>query len=337
MLAADQEAEARSRRRIGSNGEIDAEARAETPARPDPTESQMSHRDRHPLAIGLGSSFVMLLFASVVLIPDAIANSAEVRSPDGNVVVTVDLVSVGGLEGCPAYSVTYRGRPVLVESRLGLDLVDAPGLDHGFTIAATSRAGHDETWKPVYGEWGAIRDHYNELVVEWRTAHRPPAPSRAEGPRLRRGGGLLLSHPGTARDRAGRHRRRADAVPVRGSPHRLGHLLRPGHLPPRPARRRQARLRAAVDGRGGDRPLRGNRRGPARRLRPHAAGPAEGEPQTLRAMLGGAVDAAAPFATPWRVILLGDTPGRLIEHNDLILNLNDPRPGRTPPGSSRAR
>jgi alpha-glucosidase len=53
-------------------------------------------------------------------------------------------------------------------------------------------------------------------------------------------------------------------------------------------------------------------------------GPAEGEPHTLRAMLGSGVRSSVPFATPWRVVLLGETPGQLIERNDLILNLNDP-------------
>jgi hypothetical protein len=116
----------------------------------------------------------MALVASAVLIPGATTGAAEVRSPDGNVVVTVGLLDGAGLEGCPAYGVTYRGRPVLAESRLGLDLADAPGLDHGFKVAATSPSGHDETWKPVYGERSVIRDHYNELVVELEDAHRPP-------------------------------------------------------------------------------------------------------------------------------------------------------------------
>ncbi len=38
---------------------------------------------------------------------------------------------------------------------------------------------------------------------------------------------------------------------------------------------------------------------------------------------GVAVDTAAPFNSPWRVFMIGDTPGRLIESN-MILNLNPP-------------
>jgi alpha-glucosidase len=38
---------------------------------------------------------------------------------------------------------------------------------------------------------------------------------------------------------------------------------------------------------------------------------------------GVAVDTKAPFKTPWRVLMIGDAPGRLIESN-IILNLNPP-------------
>jgi alpha-glucosidase len=50
-----------------------------------------------------------------------------------------------------------------------------------------------------------------------------------------------------------------------------------------------------------------------------------------------AVDTDVPFATPWRVLLIGDEPGRLIESN-IVLNLNPPskirdtswiKPGKT--------
>jgi alpha-glucosidase len=38
---------------------------------------------------------------------------------------------------------------------------------------------------------------------------------------------------------------------------------------------------------------------------------------------GVSVDTKTPFKTPWRVLMIGDTPGRLIESN-IILNLNPP-------------
>ncbi len=38
---------------------------------------------------------------------------------------------------------------------------------------------------------------------------------------------------------------------------------------------------------------------------------------------GVAVDTRTPFKSPWRVLMIGETPGRLIESN-MILNLNPP-------------
>jgi alpha-glucosidase len=261
---------------------------------------------------------------SMVLIPSAIAGAAEVRSPDGNVVVTVDLVSVGGLEDCPAYSVTYRGRPVLVESRLGLDLAGAPSLDHGFKIAATSRSDHDETWKPVYGERSVIRDCYRELVVELEDAHSPARRLVLKFRAYDEGAAFCyiipgLSGPGQVAIAAEQTRFQFTGNPTVWATYSAQGIYHPVPLDSvKPECERPLTIELAEDCYAA---IAEARLVDYARMRLR---PAEGEPRTLRAMLGGAVHAAVPFATPWRVILLGDTPGRLIEHNDLILNLNDP-------------
>jgi alpha-glucosidase len=38
----------------------------------------------------------------------------------------------------------------------------------------------------------------------------------------------------------------------------------------------------------------------------------------------GPVDEIAPYSSPWRVIMCGDSPGRILENNYLLLNLNSP-------------
>ncbi|MBM4028510.1 MAG: DUF4832 domain-containing protein, partial [Planctomycetes bacterium] len=43
----------------------------------------------------------------------------------------------------------------------------------------------------------------------------------------------------------------------------------------------------------------------------------------LVAELGGEVSLPLPLRTPWRVIMLADSPGQLLERNDILLNLND--------------
>jgi len=46
------------------------------------------------------------------------------------------------------------------------------------------------------------------------------------------------------------------------------------------------------------------------------------QPGTLVTSLWQPVDAITPFDTPWRVVMAAETPGQLLEHNDILLNLN---------------
>lgn len=48
------------------------------------------------------------------------------------------------------------------------------------------------------------------------------------------------------------------------------------------------------------------------------------KPNTIVTSMYTAADLISPFATPWRVIMAGETAGELVEHNDLIQNLNQP-------------
>ncbi|WP_218043691.1 glycoside hydrolase family 97 protein [Flavobacterium gawalongense] len=45
---------------------------------------------------------------------------------------------------------------------------------------------------------------------------------------------------------------------------------------------------------------------------------------TIKTVLYESVDKVPYFPTPWRVVMAAETPGKLIEHNDLLLNLNEP-------------
>ena len=109
------------------------------------------------------------------------ASAASVSSPNGNVVLNFSVE-----DGRPVYSVSYKGRPVVLSSHLGLELAKdkhaSMGLNErdlmdGFTLEKEETSAFDETWQPVCGETRDIRNHYNEYVAtlsqQWRTA--PPA------------------------------------------------------------------------------------------------------------------------------------------------------------------
>ena len=59
-------------------------------------------------------------------------------------------------------------------------------------------------------------------------------------------------------------------------------------------------------------------------------------PHTVETALYGAVDLISPVGTPWRVIMIADSPGGLLAHDYMMLNLNKPNqipdPGWIRPG-----
>ena len=90
-------------------------------------------------------------------------SGAQVNSPGG--IVSVDADVVGGV---PTYSVKYKGKDVVLPSKLGLELADGAALMDGFETVKTSTSEFDEVWQPVWGENRDIRNHYNELLLEMR-------------------------------------------------------------------------------------------------------------------------------------------------------------------------
>ncbi len=96
----------------------------------------------------------------VCLLAAAGLKAAELKSPNGNLVLQADVK-----DGCPVYRLDYKNRPVIKESRLGLELKNEKDLRSGFRIAEVHTSAFDETWQPVWGEVKDIRNHYNELAL----------------------------------------------------------------------------------------------------------------------------------------------------------------------------
>lgn len=98
--------------------------------------------------------------------------AAELSSPDGKYIVTID-----GM----AYSVAFNGKTIIEPSQLGVDIDNrlfesALGVPRGVhenwcsdlvLESVDSITRRDTTWTPLYGENARIRDHYNELVLHY--------------------------------------------------------------------------------------------------------------------------------------------------------------------------
>lgn len=122
-----------------------------------------------------------MLFAAAAATIGASAQEV-LRSPDGELELRFSLSD----KGEPTYALDYKGRAVVLPSRMGLELRgDAPALEFGaeiqkggygepvslydgFEQCGAERSEFDETWQPVWGEESSIRNRYNELAVTLR-------------------------------------------------------------------------------------------------------------------------------------------------------------------------
>ncbi|GFE85975.1 alpha-glucosidase [Steroidobacter agaridevorans] len=75
-------------------------------------------------------------------------------------------VCVGAEDGRAFYEVSRRGQPVLKRSALGLTFVGEKQVN--VTLGEIRRSAHDETWEQPWGEQRLIRDHHNEMRVAMR-------------------------------------------------------------------------------------------------------------------------------------------------------------------------
>ena len=114
--------------------------------------------------------------------------TAALLSPDKNLEMKFSMSD----NGTPYYSLDYKGKHIILDSRLGfllrgdlnvsevkvqgdkIDKVDKhPQIDfyRDFEVADVKTDSLDYTWAPVWGEEDSIRCHYNELTVSLK--HKP--------------------------------------------------------------------------------------------------------------------------------------------------------------------
>lgn len=103
-------------------------------------------------------------FVSVVFILFSIAGSMaqEFQSPNGSFKMIFALEK----DGTPTYQLFFKNKEIIKKSKLGLELQkDNTSLVNDFELVNEVRNTFDETWKTVWGEESAIRNHYNELAL----------------------------------------------------------------------------------------------------------------------------------------------------------------------------
>ena len=105
---------------------------------------------------------IVVLVGLVVTSVMANAKSVKVSSPDGSV-----MVSVGVKNHSPYYTVSYQGRTLVAPSRLGYEM-NYGKLGENTKMGKVSRSYVDETWVQPWGENDSTRNHYHQLIVNFK-------------------------------------------------------------------------------------------------------------------------------------------------------------------------
>lgn len=94
--------------------------------------------------------------------------SRELSSPNGTIRVVIDAEATGNA-AWPRWSVSFRGKPILVDCRLGLDLAGAGDVLAGGRVTAERRDAHDSRIPVLFGKTKQARDRYREARLTFES------------------------------------------------------------------------------------------------------------------------------------------------------------------------
>ena len=293
--------------------------------------------------------FAFIVFCSATSYSQSV--NETLLSPDGHFKIEVTQKKLKSGAKQIYYQVQYKKKPVILESEMGVHIQNnlfesALAITNdsskfwfeNLNFSGTGRSSENQTWKPVYGERSTIKDHYNEMVLKFEKFGSDNAESPANN--------------GTAYDRRRSYemhlivRAYDSGVAFRYFfPENKNGLFM--HITGEQTQftlpeGTKAYYERWAQGPYSILPL---KNWPDESERPLTLTIPDGlhvalleaqmidysrtkfklsktKKNTLEASLYGDVDAITPFGTPWRVVMASEKPGRLIENNDLILNLN---------------
>jgi alpha-glucosidase len=290
------------------------------------------------LSSGVVRVFVCILLMAIVQCVWAQQHGAVNRtlsSPDGN--LQLDFWQTGNTGSKKMYyRVNFKSKPVVLESQLNIKLdnhlsqlalalkTDAGSWCDDLVFEKETESSNDSTWNPLYGERSAIRDHYNELTLhfykESDSRYRMNLIIRA----YNQGVAMRYYFPDNPTGVYYRITAEETTFTFPAGTTAWYEQWAQGPLKPLP-------LKDWPDE--SERPLTLQLPGGIYTSLAEAAMVnyvrtkftlKNDKPNTITTSLYEAVDMVPYFHTPWRVIMVGEKPGELIENNFLLLNLNAP-------------
>ncbi len=261
--------------------------------------------------------FILLMLVSVTV------SAFELASPDQSLNIEIQMDKEYSGYAAPTYTL-HKGNTLLMPpSRLGFTLDNSQKSTNPVKIISKQETRQNNSWQPVYGERAEIPDVYNELTLnvqekdtnlEYQIIFRAYNEGIAfcyhfpEQPGLET---LHIEKELTEFSFNNNHTIWAAYKAQAEYEKTTINEIKPGCERPLVIEQDETTYLAIAEARLVDY---------ARmKLMPQGE-----KPNTLLSDLAGPVTLALPCSTPWRVVMVGDSPGELLEKNYLILNLNDP-------------
>jgi alpha-glucosidase len=263
--------------------------------------------------------------ASLIVVTNATTNIvSQLTSPDGNLVLTFATSNFDGSASCPVYSLTGNGQTLVTTSKLGLTFNNGGLLQDYLAVLGETYSTNSGAWQPVYGEKSCISNNYNQLVVNLQEIIPPYRQLQLTFRAYNEGLAFSYTIPSQtgfagATNLTEQTEFRFDAdYPTWATYTAQGVYsattisgVTSGCERPLPVEL-QTNLYVAL-----------GEAGLVDYSRMKFA-PLSGKSDSLVSLLDGPVTNSLPLTTPWRFIMVADSPGKLVENDSLVLNLNEP-------------
>ncbi|MDR1153575.1 MAG: glycoside hydrolase family 97 protein [Bacteroidales bacterium] len=237
------------------------------------------------------------------------AQNKKLSSPDGNL-----HFELRDQQGELGYEITYRDRPVILPSSLGIS-----NWEKNLEVERMEDTTVNTVWRPVYGERSEVKDHYSQRTYMIKSSTR--GSDRLHLIVRAYNGGIAFRY-----QYAGNNYLRITSekttfcvpdstycwfAPFAQAEHKKLPVREwPGEAE-RPLTLQLANGLYAALGEAGTVNY--------SRTKFFVD---QGEENIIRCSMYDAVEEIAPFASPWRMVMVADRPGDLLENNDIYLNLN---------------
>ncbi len=275
---------------------------------------------------------------TVCLAQSAIAGAfTTIQSPDKNIVAKFYQKKITDTDRCMYYTVSYKNKPVITESVLDIQLDNhlseqamALKVDkhvkwcENLKLTGIDTLSNNSIWQPVYGERDNIKDNYKavtfHLVKDDNPIYRMDIEIRAYNE------GVAIRYFFPENEKGTYYRVVSEntefSLPENTKAWFAGWAQAPYQLLPLNNWPQESERPLTLQlGNGLYACLAEAQMTDYARAKFKLS---KTKPNTIVTSMYTPADLISPVGTPWRVILIGETPGDLIDNNSMLLNLNQP-------------